>query len=244
MIVTMMTMPMPNGTSMARSQRRKAEQILRTESDRWIPGKELAARLGLVDTRALRRLVIWPLRTDHRLPIHSRPGVGGGYKLKVTAAEHAACVEWAKQMGRDFMAIMSILSKESLEVVAAQSVMDFMPLVRAEGENAILTEDGLSMVMEAQARLGRPVSWVDVLCHMLDALAERPDEYAAEIEEIRERHGGLFLPAHVTSRLQTHLQAVQDILTQADNPSAPAAQEPCEGSAPTPHEPPRTPPDT
>lgn len=187
-----------------------------TNTSWWISGKALATRLGLNDTRELRSRVIWPLRSRYGLPVHSRPGVGGGYKLKVTAEEHADCLQWNENMGRDFFAIQSILRDESLDLVMGQMVLSLLPSGKepdAAGEQpGQPRKDGLAMLLAAQARKGRQVRWLDVLTHLLDVLAERPDVYAEEIDAIGRRFGGLFLTAEQRAEAKQHLDRLDGLI--------------------------------
>jgi len=192
--------------------RRTALRVLQA-AEHWVAGAWLARECGLADTRALRKFVICPLRFRDRVPIHYKPGSGGGYKIRVTAGEHAACVAAARRMGRDFFALAGQLKQESLDVVAGQMVMEFFPARDGERAGAAPpADDALGQLIDAQARRGRRVRWVDVVQNLLAVMAERPEEYADEIEEVRKRFGGLFLPAEERRRLSQHLDAARQIV--------------------------------
>lgn len=191
-----------------RPHRRKALQIL-SRAKRWISGAELTRRLGLRDTRELRRHIIAPLRFQCSVPIHFRPGGGGGYKIRVTAKEHVCCLDHAKQMGRDFFAIASTLKRESLEVVFAQMVMDFLP----HQNQSVKGNDALRTLVDSQARQGRRIKWTDVIPHLLQVMAEDPKTYAEDIAQIGQKFAGIFLSNTSRQEAQKHLQAATNILS-------------------------------
>lgn len=203
---------MDDQTAQHEQAKRIATSILETERDRWVPGWEMAGRCGLADPRALRRTVIWPLRAAG-VPIHFRPGVAGGYKLHVTAEEHAKCLRTAQQMGRDFLAIYSILRRQSAEVVMAQLVLDFFPDGKGEDAEPAAPADPLQMLLaRQQAADGRKVRWLDVVGKLLDVLAADPERYAAEIDHLRREHGGLFLTREQRAEARQHLEALGGLL--------------------------------
>ncbi len=174
----------------AQRRRRLHRQALLAFIDRpdeWLSGRELADRLGLDSTRELRREVIWPLRSQRRVPVHSKPGPRGGYKVNVTAEEHLDALTYNDQLGRDFLAIKSILRRESLDVVMGQMVLDFLP---SDGDQA---DDGLGLLVRTQRADGRRVTWLDVLHRLLEVVATNPADYADEIDTLSRRFGGLFL---------------------------------------------------
>lgn len=189
-------------------QLKVALAILHDAGGRWIGGAELAASVGLDDTRELRARVIWPLRCRYRVPIHSRPGSRGGYKLAVTPAEHRECLDWTDSLGRDFFAIRSILQGETLDVVAAGMIRTLFPIQDTVARPA----DALSMLIDAEAKQGRRIRFVDVLHNLMATLAERPEQYADEIAEIRSRWGGVFIAPGDRQAMLKHLQAAQAIL--------------------------------
>ncbi|MBN1943707.1 MAG: hypothetical protein JW849_10485, partial [Phycisphaerae bacterium] len=130
--------------------------ILKNEN-RWHSARELADRLGIKTTRELRRTVIVPLRFNYRIPIHSLPSGPGGYKLGVTAKEHMRCREIFKTMGRDHLAIESVLRCESLDVVFAQMTMNILP---KDPESLfpideMSDKDALSLLIDQAGRTGR-----------------------------------------------------------------------------------------
>lgn len=188
---------------------RRAVEILE-QAPGWVSGRHMAELLGLPNSREVRRQVIWPLRRDKRLPIYSLPGPEGGYKLRATAEEHRRCLAWLDQHGRDELAIRAIIRQEGIDVVVGQMVMDFLPAT-ADGRPAG-REDQLSLLIDAESRRGRRARWTDVLEHLLAVMSERPEEYAEPIARIRERHGGLFLPADKLAAAQAALSHAQDLL--------------------------------
>ncbi|MFA5123590.1 hypothetical protein [Zavarzinia sp.] len=208
----------PSGDALARVEGgllREALDILEAASG-WVGGADLAGRLGLPSARDVRRRVIWPLRGRYRLPVYSQPGPAGGYKLRASAEEHARCLAWLDQLGRDVLAIRAILRREGLDVAMGQMVMSFMA---GGGEAGVAEaarpggrEDQLSMLIDEEARAGRRVRWTDVLERLLAVMAERPDEYAEPIARIRERYGGMFLPADRLATIERHADEIRRLL--------------------------------
>jgi len=215
---------MPKDDDRYALQIRAALEILR-DATRWIGGRKLARKLGLTSARRLRDTVIWPMRARYRIPVHSRPGPRGGYKLAVSAEEHKECVTWAEQMGRDFLAIYSILRCESLDIVAGQMAFEFFPLATRPKAR----QDALGMLIEAEARRGRRATWLSVVDRLLEIMAENPDVYAEQIDHVRRRFGGLFLDQQQAAALREHLDAAARLLTtgQKGRPFTP-----CEDSLP------------
>jgi hypothetical protein len=180
---------------------------------RWIPGGELAQRLGVRDTRELRRAVIAPLRLHYRIPIHSLPGSQGGYKLLVDPKEHVACIALVRQMGRDFMALGSVIRSESLDVVCGQMVMDFFPKTPASlFPDVAAKQDDLAALIDGAARRGRRITFIDVVGRLLDVLRENPQVYADDIDRLRKQYGGMLISADQRKELAAHADAIRQIV--------------------------------
>jgi hypothetical protein len=169
----------------------------------------LAARLRIESERDLRRGVIWPLRSRFRVPVVSKPGPRGGYKLRATAEEFRDAVDWTDRMGRDFFQIRTVLRHESVEVVMGQMVMEFLG---GPGVRATRREDALTMLIDDEGRRGRKVAWTDVVEHLLRVMAERPEEYAEPLARIRARHGGMFLDEARRAELEGLLERGRALL--------------------------------
>jgi hypothetical protein len=97
-------------------------------------------------------------------------------------------------------------------VVAGQMVMSFLGEAGAEAGRPQRREDMLSMLIDEEARRGRRVRWTDVVEHLLRVMSEQPEVYAEPIARIRERHGGMFLPADRLAELERMLGEAQKLL--------------------------------
>lgn len=180
---------------------------------RAISAKRLALALGLQygphgenrgtesAKRQLRKLVNH-LIISHRLPIMCQAGRGGGYYWADTAAEVDRFEQAFHKRAMTGLVKMSRGKKGAFAQLVGQLAFGFDDDV---GKEAL---ERLNLAPDTD-----PVpAWAQVVTRLLDRMSEHPQKYAAQIRQIQERYGDIFVPRDTVRELKRKTAEFQDLL--------------------------------
>jgi hypothetical protein len=154
-----------------------------------VSGRALAQVAG-VEPRWLRSIV-WRLRSVHRVPILGWPGKG--YQIARDQDDVRKYLALVTAYGRDYFALASLVEGVTVDVAAAQAIMDLFP--GRANETAVAADDtARRKAWEVFVTAGkRQLNYVDVLAHMIDRLKNDPELLDAERGRLETDHGVLIL---------------------------------------------------
>lgn len=175
--------------------------------DNAVPSDDLAhvvfGSRGDVDKRNLRELVNHLINT-HLLPICSMPGYGGGYWLPASPEEEAAVYEARRKRALTGLMKMSRGRKAAYVETLEQLTLYFD---EPEGKDAI---ERLRLTPEDD-KGGMP-AWLHLVTRLLAKLEQDPQRYAAEIRQLQQMYGGIFVPKAKVRQIDAKIREAGQML--------------------------------
>ena len=147
--------------------------------------------LAMADTRAIRR-IINHLITHHDIPVNCKPGLGGGYGLMRDEEEVDAFYRGFRRR-----AMTGLVKAARGRRSALVEMIEQLSLFELNDATATPPRDHRG----GRERDDIP-AFVQVVTRLLDRMAGDPDRYAAQIAEIQDRYGDIFLPRARVQRIR------------------------------------------
>jgi hypothetical protein len=163
-------------------------------------GRQLAAEMGLADTRALRRLVALARVSRHRHEIVGVPGEGYYWGPAMPADRVRRVIQAAGQMGRAWFYIASLLRRQGTVMAMVQQAFDFMG---GRGEGSHGHDDELAALAASEG-----TSIAGFLDAFLVELGKTPAGRAT-LAEVGRRHQGLLLSEPIREAMLNKLDEMR-----------------------------------
>jgi hypothetical protein len=158
---------------------------------------------GSQDKTRRRRLreMIWILRSQHRIPILSS---SSGYWLAQSPDEIAPFARRMQQVGRDHLAIASIVQKITVDVAAGQMLLDLFADGVQDGSRPRRRNSAYSNGWQLHLEAGhRRIQIADVLGRTLELLKKDPELFEANKHLLAEEYGVMVLSAEEARNFRT-----------------------------------------
>ena len=153
--------------------------------------------------RDVRKLVNHLIMT-HGIPIICQAGPGGGYYIAACEAEVTRFYTTFHRRAMTGLVKASRGKKSAFVDIATQLVLGFdSPETQASVERLQLTPEGNSVP-----------AWVSMVTQFLDRLTGNPEKYAAEIRNIQEQYGDIFVPREKVRMLKEKTAEFQRLLRE------------------------------
>jgi len=181
---------------------------------RLVSGSALAVAAGCAGTqdvtrrRRLREL-IWHLRSAHRIPILSS---SRGYWLARSPDEIAPFARRMQQVGRDHLAIASIVQQVTVDVAAGQMLLDLFAHETETGGRPRRRDSAYAHGWRLHLEAGRRrIQIADVLGRTLELLRRDPELFAVNKHVLAEEYGVMVLTANEARNLRLAKQLIAGI---------------------------------